>query len=103
MRITPEDQIILKKQFPKFSKISACYCNNPEYGVSLSPAAKDWLNRMKFAKELNADADVTDEQAKIIQKYVEEHFDSIKSLIKWMALQHEEPVHKELSEEDCAL
>jgi len=46
-KITKEDQQILKEQFPKFGKIQACMCNNPEYGVTLSPEAKRWLNRGK--------------------------------------------------------
>ena len=46
-KITKEDQQILKEKFPKFGKIQACMCNNPEYGVTLSPAAKRWLNHDK--------------------------------------------------------
>lgn len=42
-RITKEDQLIIKEKFPKFSKVTACMCNNPEYGVTLSPAAKRLL------------------------------------------------------------
>ena len=89
MRITPEDQQIIKKKFPKFSKISACYCNNAEYGVTLSQEAKDWLNQAYFAKNGMSDAELTNEQAEIVQRYVEQHFDSIKSFIIWTALQHE--------------
>lgn len=46
-KITKEDQATLKEKFPKFSKITACMVNNPEYGVTLSPEAKRWLNRGK--------------------------------------------------------
>lgn len=46
-KITKEDQEILKRKFPKFGKETACMCNNPAYGVTLSPEAKRWLKRMK--------------------------------------------------------
>lgn len=50
-RITPEDQRTLKKKFPKFNRICACYVNNPQYGLSLSPEAKRLLNRGKNAEK----------------------------------------------------
>lgn len=96
-RITKEDRETLKERFPKFSKIQACMCNNPEYGVSISPEAKDWLNQAYFAKYGISDADLTEAQQETVQKYVEGHFGSIKSMIIWTALQHEEPVHEGLS------
>lgn len=96
-RITKEDREILNRRFPKFSKIQACMCNNPEYGVSISPEAKDWLNQAYFAKYGISDADLTKEEQEAVQKYVEEHFESIKSMIIWTALQHEKSLHKKLS------
>ena len=54
MKITPEDREIIKQRFPKFSKIQACMCNNPEYGISLSPAAKKWLNQVKNGQKQSA-------------------------------------------------
>ena len=50
-KITKEDQLTLKEKFPKFGKIQACMCNNPEYGVTLSPAAKRWLNHGKTGQK----------------------------------------------------
>lgn len=50
-RITKEDQEILKKKFPKFGKEAACMCNNPSYGVTLSPAAKRWLKDAKNGRK----------------------------------------------------
>lgn len=46
-RITKEDREIIAKTCPKFNRICACYCNNPEYGVTLSPKAKRALNAGK--------------------------------------------------------
>ena len=97
MKITPEDREIIKQRFPKFSKIQACMVNNPEYGLSISPEAKDWLNRAYFAKYGMSDNELTEQQAEHVQKYVEGHFGSIKSFIIWTALQHEEPMHEGLS------
>lgn len=87
---------ILKERFPFFSKIALCYANNPLYGVDISPAAKDWLNRYYFAKFGIKREELSAEEAEAVQWYVETHFDNIKSLIIWMALQHEEPVRKGL-------
>lgn len=102
-KITKEDREILSRRFPKFSKIQACMVNNPEYGVSISPEAKDWLNQAYFAKYGISDADLTEAQQETVQKYVEKHFDSIKSFIIWTALQHEESLHKGLPGQDCDL
>lgn len=37
---------VLKKRYPKFSKIALCMIRNPEYGVDLSPDAKKFLKEM---------------------------------------------------------
>jgi hypothetical protein len=34
---------ILKKRYPKFSKVALCMIRNPEYGVDLSDNAKKYL------------------------------------------------------------
>jgi len=73
-------------------------CNNPAYGVCMSPEAKAWLNQAYFAKNGISADELSEEQAEIVQRYVEMHFGNIKSLIIWMALQHEKPMHKGLSE-----
>lgn len=46
-RITKEDRETIAKVCPKFNRICACYVNNPEYGVTLSPKAKRALNTAK--------------------------------------------------------
>lgn len=38
---------ILKKRYPKFSKVALCMIRNPEYGVDLSADAKRLLRMMK--------------------------------------------------------
>lgn len=88
---------VLQKRFPLFSKICLCYANNPLYGMDISPVAKDWLNRHYFEEYGIDRAELSEEEAKAVQFYLENHFDNIKSLIIWMALQHEEPMHKGLS------
>ena len=87
MRITPEDQAIIKKRFPKFSKIQACMCNNPEYGVSLSPQAKRWLNRMKNPTQSNVkskvvSARVNDREKAILSELARELGVTVGELIK---------------------
>ena len=98
MKRYPSDTVkLLSTEFPKFSKITLCYVNNPEYGVDISPEAKRWFNRMKFGQEMNADGELTEEEAEIVQQYLEEHYDSIRNLIVWMALEHEAPMHERVS------
>lgn len=87
MRITPEDQATLKKKFPKFSKITACMCNNPEYGVSLSPAAKRWLNHAKTPLKSNVkskvvSARVNDREKAILSELARELGVTVGELIK---------------------
>ena len=53
-RITSEDQRTIKAVCPLFNRIAACYCNNPDYGVTLSPKAKRALNRGKKALKTQA-------------------------------------------------
>ena len=94
-RITPEDQAILKKRFPKFSKITACMCNNPEYGVSLSPKAKDWLNHAKSATKSNVKSNVVSARVKdgdmeILKELAREQGVTVGELIKTMI---EEKIH----------
>ena len=38
---------LMKTQFPKFSKVTLCMINNPEYGVDYSAAAKRLLRKQK--------------------------------------------------------
>lgn len=38
---------VLKKRYPKFSKIALCMIRNPEYGVDLSVDAKKFLKEME--------------------------------------------------------
>ncbi len=94
---------VLKKRFPNFSKICLCYANNPLYGMDISPEAKDWLNRTYFEKYGIDRTELTTEEAKQVQWYLENHFENIKSLIIWMALNHEEPMHTEVSGQDSEL
>lgn len=37
---------ILKKHYPKFSKVQLCMIRNPEYGVDLSKEAKKYLKSL---------------------------------------------------------
>lgn len=94
---------VLKKRFPNFSKICLCYANNPLYGMDISPEAKDWLNRTYFEKYAIDRSELTSEQAKQVQFYLENNFSTIKSLIIWMALNDETTVQKRLSTEDCGV
>ena len=96
MRITPEDQAIIKKKFPKFSKIQACMCNNPDYGVSLSPKAQKWLNQQKNAVKSNAKSNVVSARVKdrdmdILKELASEQGVSVGELIKTLI---EEKIHE---------
>ena len=94
---------VLKKRFPNFSKICLCYANNPLYGMDISPEAKDWLNRTYFEKFGIDRAELTAEEAKQVQWYLENNFGTIKNLIIWMALKDETPLQKGLSTTDDAM
>lgn len=93
-RITKEDQLIIKEKFPKFSKVTACMCNNPEYGVTLSPAAKRLLrNAGSKAKPRNknvASVRLTSDE----MKWIESHGKSFSEIV------HE--VIKEKMIDDCS-
>lgn len=86
-KITPEDQRILQRKFPKFTKITACYCNNPAYGVSLSPEAKRWLNRQKNAvktkpKSKVVSVRIAEDRADVLKKYAEAKGMSVTDLVE---------------------
>jgi len=98
-KITKEDQAILEKHFPKFTRIQACMVNNPAYGISLSPEAEKLLNKPSRAFNNAITDDLPQEQAEVVERYLESHFDSIKSFIIWMAMQHETAVSERLSEQ----
>ena len=83
MKITKEDQQIINQRFPKFTKIQACMVNNPEYGVSISPEAKDWLNRASRVKnEASDDVSVKDDEK--VWDFVRNNFDTVKAFFDWM-------------------
>lgn len=110
MRITPEDQAIIRKKFPKFSKIQACMCNNPEYGVSLSPKAKDWLNHAKSAVKSKAKSNVVsarvkDREKEILSELAREQGVTVGELIKTMIEEkiHETAMCERVSDEDIDL
>jgi len=67
--------------------------------MDISPEAKDWLNQHYFAEYGIKRKELTSEEAKVVQTYVEHNFQTIKSLIIWMAL-HEKSVFTELPEQD---
>jgi len=107
MRITPEDQAIIKKKFPKFSKIQACMCNNPDYGVSLSPKAQKWLNQQKSAVKSNAKSNVVSARVKdrdmdILKELAREQGLTVGELIKTLIEEriHETTLCKGMSVED---
>ena len=86
-RITSEDQRTIQKVCPKFSRICQCYCNNPDYGVTLSPKAKNALNMAKKRRESNVKSKVVsvrltlDEMDKL-EKHLVETAQSISEFMK---------------------
>ena len=86
-KITKEDQATLKEKFPKFSKITACMVNNPEYGVTLSPEAKRWLNQGKTQEKQRPKSKVvsvrlTLEEMNRIEKHILATSQSISDYLK---------------------
>ena len=96
MRITPEDQAIIKQKFPKFTKIQACMVNNPAYGVSISPQAKRWLNHAKNPTKSNVRSNVVstrvkDREMTALKKLASELGVTVGELLKQMI---EEKIHE---------
>ena len=86
-RITSEDQRTIQKVCPKFSRICQCYCNNPDYGVTLSPKAKRALNRANNSPKRNANKNVasvrlTYDEMKWIAEYGKSFSEIVHEVIK---------------------
>lgn len=92
-RITKEDREIIAKACPKFNRICACYCNNPEYGVTLSPKAKRALNAGKNSVKKETAKPVVSvrldkEDMEMLKRFCEEHNTTIsvevREAIRWI-------------------
>ena len=66
----------LQSKFPKFSKVTLCMVNNPEYGVDISKEGKRWLNQQKnksktkMSKSKVVSARVDDDTAEKLSQYL---------------------------------
>lgn len=81
-RITKEDRLIIEKVCPKFNRICACYCNNPDYGVTLSPKAKRALNRANNSHKRNANKNVASVRLTYDEmKWIELHGKSFSEIV----------------------
>ena len=86
-RITKEDRETIATVCPKFNRICACYVNNPEYGVTLSPKAKRALNTANNAVKRSPKNDVvsvrlTKEDIEIIERYGSTMSEAIRTMIR---------------------